>query len=207
MANYCSNRIAFFSPFEAPLKTLHRQILLCMDDFDSNNFLRLLLLNGYSEPEAEESCDRRDSFSDCDPKITKDGDTYFFEAETETAWSPHMEVLQKMLAEKYHNTIRMVYTAEEPGCGVYYNSDTEGRFFSTRYKVDCCHDGDYLEEYFAEYQQLVDWVNTEYTDINVSKYDNADDIEKKVSLYCSDATEDDYFYIDHFDMPAESEVA
>ena len=52
----------------------------------------------------------------------------------ETAWAPLPEVYEKM-AEKYG--LSYVYIAEECGSEVYVNTDTSGRFFSTRYVINC----------------------------------------------------------------------
>jgi len=48
----------------------------------------------------------------------------------DTAWSPLPEVWD-ILAEQYG--LSYVYIAEECGCEVYVNTDTEGRFYSDRY--------------------------------------------------------------------------
>jgi len=52
----------------------------------------------------------------------------------DTAWSPLPEVWD-LMAEKYE--LAYVYIAEEPGCEIYVNTDYGGRFFSTRYMMNC----------------------------------------------------------------------
>ena len=59
----------------------------------------------------------------------------------ETAWAPLLEVWD-LMADKYD--LSYVYIAEEPGCEVYVNTDTEGRFFTTRYMMNS-FDVEYLE--------------------------------------------------------------
>ena len=50
----------------------------------------------------------------------------------ETAWSPLPEVWD-LMAEKYE--LAYVYISEEPGNAVYVNTDSTGKFFSTRYMM------------------------------------------------------------------------
>ena len=77
----------------------------------------------------------------------------------ETAWAPLPEVYD-LIAEKYN--LRYVYIAEEPGCEVYVNTDTEGRFFSTRYLLNSFEiddlelDRDILTEYGERLRELED---------------------------------------------------
>lgn len=54
---------------------------------------------------------------------------------TETAWYPMTEMWNKII-EKYYPSISYVLIAEEPGCGVYINTDIEGYDFTERYRVD-----------------------------------------------------------------------
>lgn len=51
-----------------------------------------------------------------------------------TAWEPLPEVWD-LMAGKYE--LAYVYIAEEPGCGVYINTDAAGRFFTSRYMLNC----------------------------------------------------------------------
>jgi len=51
----------------------------------------------------------------------------------ETAWAPLTEVWD-LMAEKYN--LSYVYIADEPGCEVYVNTDSAGRFFTTRYMIN-----------------------------------------------------------------------
>lgn len=68
---------------------------------------------------------------------------------TETAWEP-MEELWKMLLEVCDYTdVTYVFQAEEPGCGIYINTDMEGRFFLDAYHVEVfIHDDFYCYETF-----------------------------------------------------------
>ena len=52
----------------------------------------------------------------------------------ETAWAPLPEVWD-IMAKKYD--LSYVYIAEECGCEVYVNTDATGKFFTTRYMINC----------------------------------------------------------------------
>jgi len=63
----------------------------------------------------------------------KQGDI-FFTVDTETAWGPTDELWQAVIA-KYEG-ISFVYIAEEPGMGVFINTDTEGIFFTEKFMIN-----------------------------------------------------------------------
>ena len=88
----------------------------------------------------------------------------------ETAWSPLPEVWD-LMAEKYN--LSYVYIAEECGMSIYVNTDSEGRFFSTRYIFDY-FDVDCLEldsETANKYGKRLRGISGE-----TSYYDDFDDV-------------------------------
>jgi hypothetical protein len=52
---------------------------------------------------------------------------------SEDAWAP-MSDFYELIAALYN--VQYVYIAEEPGSEVYINTDTEGRFFTDKYKIE-----------------------------------------------------------------------
>jgi len=50
----------------------------------------------------------------------------------DSCWIPLSDAY-RMISEFYH--VGYVYCAEEPGCGIYVNTDASGRFLNNRYKV------------------------------------------------------------------------
>ena len=65
-----------------------------------------------------------------------------FEVQTETAWSPTVEMWDTIL-EKYPGVLS-VFVAEEPGCDYYINTDENRRFYDYSYRVDMGYEG-YIE--------------------------------------------------------------
>lgn len=52
----------------------------------------------------------------------------------EDAWYPRVDCWKQILRNHYPN-LRMVYRGEEPGCGVFVNTDETGAFFSDSYRL------------------------------------------------------------------------
>ncbi len=180
MANYCANSIVFYSKNKAKLSVFLRKLDAAFASRGSH-FYNLMVLHGYNNREIASEIDRRDSITACDSRLTEKEGIFSFRIDTETAWEPHMELFRKLLQERYGNLIQMVYTAEECGCGIYINSDVDGRFLPERYVIDCCHNGNYYKEYFKSFEDAVDWLKDEYGDFGFGKYDTISDIEDKIN--------------------------
>ena len=197
MANYCSNSIVFFSKDKSKLSRFLRKVYAAFDSIVSG-FYNLMVLHGYKNREILSVIDKRDSFTHCDTKLEQNKDTYSFKVEVETAWEPHMAMFYKIIREKYNNAIQLVYMAEECGSELYVNSDKEGVYFPERYVVDCCHNGEYLNEYFDTYQEAISWIKTEYGDIDINEYNSLKEVEMVVEA-SSDFDSGDFFNFHRFE--------
>lgn len=71
---------------------------------------------------------------------------------TETAWR-EMDEWRKFI-ESCYTTIRILYVAEEPGCGIYQTNDLDGVFFKDKYILDYSED----VEYFENIDQAVEFI-------------------------------------------------
>ena len=130
MPNWCDNSIAFYQEDggKAMLEAFYADIQKYQD---------------YKDPETGESSDwvghwlesskidinklsTRGFFGDCE--LNEDHVCI----NMATAWSPLPEVWD-LMAEKYE--LSYVYISEEPGNEAYVNTDSEGRFFTTRYML------------------------------------------------------------------------
>ena len=72
-------------------------------------------------------------------KLT-DNYLYFF---TETAWQPPLELLE--LIQKVYPSLMYYYSSEGDDWDAYLTNDIEGRYFSSRYIVDCEPDIEYFD--------------------------------------------------------------
>ena len=197
MANYCTNSIVFFSKDKTKLSRFLRKVYAAFDSIGSG-FYNLMVLHGYKNREILSVIDKRDSFTHCDTKLEQDKDTYSFRVDVETAWEPHMGMFYKIIREKYNDAIQLVYMAEECGSDLYVNSDKEGIYFSERYMIDCCHDGEYLKEYFDTYQEAINWIKSEYVGIDINEYTSLKDVELKVEAI-SAFDDGDFFNFHRFE--------
>ena len=93
-----------------------------------------------------------------------------------TRWSPMVDGFNKLLSN--YISLKGVYCAEEPGCEIYVNTDTEGRFFSVKY---CIYDDDDGSEYFDSDSEFIKYMKDTYKkDIPlISDLKDDDDIKVK----------------------------
>jgi hypothetical protein len=186
----------FYSKDKSKLARLLRKVYAASGSVGSG-FWNFMVLHGYTNRQIAGLADKRDGFTHCDTKLTQDKDTYSFRVDTETAWEPHMAVFYKILREKYNDEIKLVYMAEECGNQLYVNSDEDGRYFTEHYMVDCCHNGEFLKEYFDTYQEAVSWIRDEYC-IDINRYDSMKAVELKVEEV-SGFADGDFFNFHRFE--------
>jgi len=198
MANYCSNSIVFFSKDKTKLSRFLRKVYAAFDSIGSG-FYNLMVLHGYKNREILSVIDKRDSFTHCDTKLEQNKDTFSFRVDVETAWEPHMAMFYKIIREKYNNAIQLVYMAEECGDDIYINSDKEGIYFRDRYVIDCCHNGEFLKEYFETYPEAISWIKAEYGEIDINEYTSLKDVEMKVEAASPFVNDDDFFNLRRFE--------
>lgn len=91
-----------------------------------------------------------------------------FRLQTETAWAPMNEMWDMILQACGFDEIKYVYEAEEPGNGVYINSDIEGRFFADRYCIDVYVSDDFYcneMQYFSDEEDALNYLNDVIADL------------------------------------------
>lgn len=81
-------------------------------------------------------------------ELEEDGTFRFF---FESAWSPMIDGIRRILSERY-KTLRCEVVAEECGEAIYVNTDVAGRFFQDRYVIYSDETG---SEYFENDSQLI----------------------------------------------------
>ena len=187
MANYCSNRIAFYGNDLDKLENF--RILM---DNECESIRDFAMKCGYSEVEAVEFTDGRDTFVEVPDDIAKDDTSYYFIIQTETAWNTHAEVFSKIIQERFDNQISFVHCSAEPGCEIYINTDTERRFFTDQYHLDFCINGEYVMEYFSTFKEVVEVLREKIPEMEFSNHDSVDEINDRVQNWLIDKP-DDYF--------------
>lgn len=112
----------------------------------------------------------------------------------ETAWGPNIESWEQLLYDFFPN-LSQVTLAEECGCGIYVNTDTEGKFFKDKYVLDCCYQGENHYEYFESDKELVDYINEQFD----QNFTNARQIfEDKVFQESFNVEDEDFFSLNEF---------
>lgn len=103
------NTMWFCSMDKRLLQQLFDKFRSCFDTICEGKVADLLKKHGYSGAEA----DRRDYITGCDGIISRNEAYYYFQAEIISAWAPHMDVLFKLIREKYADKIRLLYGSKE----------------------------------------------------------------------------------------------
>ena len=156
MANECNNMVWFYSRDKRLLQSFFNKFRACHDDLYASYIYQLFLAHGYKEAELQE-LDRGDMIVDCDGIISKQDSFYFFQAETETAWTPNVESLQKLLCERYADKIKLIYLPMHPKMEFTLLMITMAFFVNEQYKLDYAEDGESTVEYFKTYDDLMEY--------------------------------------------------
>lgn len=65
----------------------------------------------------------------------EDGEDMRICLDTETAWNPNYDDMIELIGRNY-NSLDLVMVSEEPGCEIYINTDTDGKFFTDKYMIE-----------------------------------------------------------------------
>ena len=156
MANECETSIVFYSEHKALIKDLWQNIIdFCKDNQDCTIY-KFMLKRGYSQNDLYHS-DKRGAITYYDSSVSYKDDIAYFKIETISAWLPQVDEFYKLVKEKYDRKISIAFKAEEMGCGIYYNTDIEGRFFKDRYKIDYCLKQDTVK-YFEGFDEAISYI-------------------------------------------------
>lgn len=122
MPNWCYTQISVNCSSETKAQEIEKLFNEWLEkgkedsDFKRNWIGSILKYSGLGQPDSE-GCPRcRGSIADIN---VEDNILSFY---TETAWAPMLQWL-KFVTDKYDPNAEIIYTAEEPGCGIYYSND------------------------------------------------------------------------------------
>ena len=136
MANYCSNSVTYYSDNQGQILNLYlrlRSAAETLGDMEMGSIrAKPLLAELGVDPETIEKLDGRTSINYLG-LLVEDEKPVGVQFDAESAWSPCDDFADILLRAIYPNRgdIEMVYTAEEPGCEVYVNTDVDHRFYKT----------------------------------------------------------------------------
>ena len=167
MANYAYNSITFIVPAEEKdiidLEFLATNINYLFSKSTQVNDITQAISEAYEKPIY--NFDRRDNFCWIDDdgiSYNEDYNEYTFDISIESAWSPVIDRITEWIQSIYPN-VSILGMCEEPGFEIYINTDTEGKYYQTRYRLWLnIEDGDIKDYYcdsigctFAEMDQFI----------------------------------------------------
>lgn len=199
MCNYCFNSIRAMGNKTA-IKHLHKAITDLLKSKNAGVY-ELLAAHNYTEKELE-SVYRRDYISYCEREI--DFDTihkqYYFDFYTESAWAPNLEMLFKLVKDKYMGQIKLIYISEEPGNEIYQTNDEFNAVWADKYYMEYSLKNDVGGEYFTDKKEIVRYVKRNF-DVEVRTDETLEDIQRKVlQKHHIKRQGDHYFYIHEFEF-------
>lgn len=115
-----------------------------------------------------------------------DGDIISIEAEEAWGLTEFRHVLTQLMPE-----LTIYYIVEEPGCEVYATNDSEGKYFTDRFYVDACINGNYDSDYFETEEQAIRYAATLLRKENIT----IDEVKE----WTKEQEGDDYLYIHEFE--------
>ena len=197
VANYCSNNIAFYCEDNERLEAFRKLMVSSFRESRHGTVRDFVVKCGCSQEEAIQFTDGRDTFVDIADELSEKEGVFYFIAQTESAWSPNLEVFFKVIRDKFDDEFGIEYCSEEPGMAIYINTDVEGFFFPDRYYLDSCINNDYETEYFQTKQEVLSWIKDKFPEANVNIKTALHKIESEVRKYI-DESGDDFFTLYQF---------
>ena len=197
MANYCSNSVAFYSEDNERLDAFRKLMVESFRESRHGTVRDFAIKCGYSQEEVIQFTDGRDTFVDIADELSEKEGVFYFIVQTESAWSPNVEVFVKVIREKFNDDFGIEYCSEEPGVAIYINTDVEGFFFPDRYYLDSCINNEYETEYFETKQEVLCWIKDKFPHAKVNIKTAIHKIESEVRKYI-DENGDDFFTLYQF---------
>lgn len=122
--------------------------------------------NGEIQDESKDQIISR-GFLVTDPELSEDGEE--IRISVESAWSP-LSDLWYFLANRCG--VDVDFTAEEPGCEIYINTDTSGNYFTDRYHI---YSEEYGDTYYESEEEFLKDFNKE-TGKNAESFTEAEEL-------------------------------
>lgn len=186
MANYAYNSITFVVPAEEKdiidLEFLATNINYLFNKDTQVNEITQAISEAYEKPIY--NFDRRDNFCWIDDdgiSYNEDYNEYTFDISIESAWSPVISRITEWVQSIYPG-VSVLGMCEEPGFEIYINTDLEGKYYQTRYRLWLnTEDGDIKDYYCDSIPELVDYLSL-FIDFDEEPKDLSE-IQDKVNEY------------------------
>lgn len=168
MANYCYNDITICAKEGnlVDLEFLHTNLVYLFEKNERycNDIFKELLTSFDKDPIKFDSRDNVNWYMDT-IECNENG-TYNFTISIESAYVPIISKIEIIIYELYGNNIWCVGTAEEPSDDIYINTDEEGEFYETRYRLIFYYDNTNHNWYLESLPELILRINKIYSENN-----------------------------------------
>lgn len=166
MANYCYNDITICAKEKnlVDLEFLHTNLVYLFEKNERYcNDIFTELLESFDKPIIQ--FDGRDNVNwYMDTIECNENGTYNFTISIESALEPVISKIENIIYELYGNNIWCVGTAEEPVDDIYINTDEEGEFYETRYRLVFYYDNNHHDWYLDSLPELILRINKIYNE-------------------------------------------
>lgn len=197
MANLCSTKIVFYSNNKTQLHEFNARL----QELGSCDLLDVC--RHFDLPSDEFEC--RGYVYDIEMPREDYIKSYFYIYQ-EDKWAPQIDVWSAVLDAQY-DEIYMHYIAEEPGHGIYINTDSTGEYFPDRFVVDYCLPNDNIKpgyedcamEYFSTINEMVDYFVYRFNMPTCSSIEEIIQWGEKLILNCEDIRHPYYFSINEYE--------
>lgn len=197
MANWASTSYAIKGPKEA-LERIEKAILdhhitEGADEHYEGDILNALGIEWLSRNDDRENGKYMRGFTSDDPWWADDDHTVL-RSSAEEAWG--ITDFYKVLMENFPD-VKIYYCVEEPGIEIYATNDKEGTYFSERYYVDACIDGEYQMDYFSNEESMYKWI----ADVTKNRVKTPEEVNVFNDDYeDSDGADENFIHIYEFEV-------
>ena len=171
MANICSNSLVFFSTDKDAITKFKKFIEESDGTLDGMGEKLGLNTNDY-----EKWNEWVEENNDLVSKSNRVIPVHSFIIKTHSKWTPCTEAWEEILTE-YHKKnnlseklIDYFFVSEEPGEGIYVNTDTHGIFFTDRVKIEISYKGNWLDGiYLCSYdnEEVIEEIIDACSEVNI----------------------------------------
>lgn len=119
----------------------------------------------------------------------------YIEFSLEDKWAPQVELFD-IICKRYDGKLQYVYLAEESGCELFINTDSQGLFYKDKYYLDLCVDNTYETFSLCNWDELVNTLIEIIPELKDRELpDNVNELERVVSDVLQDNYSDDDYAV------------
>lgn len=200
MSNICSNSTIIYGPKE-DVERFIKDIKAAFDKAERKTLSDIIEALGCHMKENDIfsfNTNRAYLYKDEDFALKEKEGRWYIQLDYESDWSPAYEGIDLMLKELYP-TLGQVTWAEEGGCQIFVNTDSEGFFFPERFDVDASACNKYTHEgegYCCETkEQALEVINRFQESLGLRTFSSVEEAEEWYGDEGNNPSPDDDFFL------------